>query len=387
MKKYWQLLLIMVIIVITISGHYIQVANASKQNNFTFEKISGDDKYLNPLKIEAHYQNRYNYQSVIISKDETTVLERPFYRENSLTFQQLIDEHKSFMRGKAHDGSSFYEDEAQLIYVGLPEETWKLDKGDTFTYNIDVLDKEKNTSSTISVQSQLKKKVNWISMSNVALVNNELKLIVHHMQNNGEEEIHLVIIDMNTERLLSDTVIESGSRNESTRTSSQFYNDYYNFGLEKYHVYSMTVFDIKSDEYKFVSQQFKVLDLETNEMMALDLPEEAGLDVQRLTVDNDYLVISKIIDNDLIIYRYNIAQQQWLEPISVSPPFKFVEKTVYNVHALNGKLYLMNKVDKGFLLQIFDIEEGNALYSGLIPKKDSKQQYDISVDRYHEINE
>ena len=62
MKKYWQLLLIAVVIIATISVHYIQVAKASGQSyQVTFEKISGDDKYIDSLTMEGYFEkNVYN---------------------------------------------------------------------------------------------------------------------------------------------------------------------------------------------------------------------------------------------------------------------------------------------------------------------------------------
>lgn len=382
MKKYWQLLVMGVVIVATVSVHYIQVASATKlKSDFTFEKVSGDEKYLDPLIIEASYSKGYQYGTILISKDETTLVERSFYQQVPFTFQKLVDNHKSFMRGKSYDADSFYEDEAQLIYAKGSDQTGDLEK--KITYTIDVLNKEENTSTQFPVQLELNKEFDWIWINHIAVFNNELRLITTHVQNDGITEIHLVQIDMNKQQLLNDTLLDSTSNDESI----EFFNDYYNLAKEEYAVYSINTYD-KEEIYKITSQQYKLLNIETNEIMPIDLPKDMVGINRKGFVDNGYFVVSILKDKDMVLNRYNIAQQQWLDPVSVPIPFN-VKNYLDNPYdqAMNGKFYTMNEVDKGYLLQIIAIEEGKLLYSGLIPKNADTQNYYISVNYIHEKSE
>lgn len=72
MKKYWQLLLIAGVIVVSLSVHYIQVVNAKNTDyQFTFDKISGDDKYLDSLVIEANVEyGEYMVQFLLMKKKQ-----------------------------------------------------------------------------------------------------------------------------------------------------------------------------------------------------------------------------------------------------------------------------------------------------------------------------
>lgn len=384
MKKYWQLLVMGTVIVVTISVHYIQVANATKlESDFSFEKISGDEKYLDPLIIEASYSKGYQYGSVLISKDETTLVERSLYQQVPFAFQKLVDNHKNFMRGKTYDADSFYEDEAQLIYAKGPDKIWDLEKGDKFTYTIDVLNKEENTSTQFPVQLELNKQFDWIWINHIAVFNNELRLITTHVQNDGITEMHLVQIDMKKQQLLSDTLLDSTSNDESI----EFFNAYYDLAKEEYAVYSINTYD-KEEIYKIISQQYKLLNIETNEIMPIDLPKDMVGINRKGFVDNGYFVVSILKDKDMVLYRYNIAQQQWLDQVSVPIPFN-VKNYLDNPYAqaMNGKYYTMNEVDKGYLLQIIAIEEGELVYSGLIPKNDDTQNYYISVNSIYEKSE
>ena len=127
MKKYWQLLLIAVVIIATISVHYIQVAKASGQSyKLLFEKISGDDKYIDSLMMEGYFDTINSYMPANITKDETTLLPNTFLRNTTYTHSKLIDQHKAFMRGKGSSAYNYYEDDTRLIYVDEPDEVWKL---------------------------------------------------------------------------------------------------------------------------------------------------------------------------------------------------------------------------------------------------------------------
>ena len=257
MKKYWQLLLIAVVIVVAISVHYIQVANASNQSyKLSFEKVSGDDKYVDSLKIEGSYQTGYSSNPVIITKDETKIKDNLLRDYTTLTIRELINTHKSFMRGKMRSESNFYEDDAQLIYAKDPDETWKLNEGESYTYDIDILNKNENKTVSFSVSSKLTKHVSWISVNNTVLVNNELKLITTHTRNNGDNEIHLVIIDLKKQQLLNDIILDTTASNENMRTYYQSYNDHENYGQEKYFVYSMNTQN-EMPPYNIISRRMK----------------------------------------------------------------------------------------------------------------------------------
>lgn len=122
-EKYWQLLLTVGVIVVALSVHYIQIVNAKNTDyNFSFETISGDDSYLDSLVIEANIEYGMGYGSILISEEETTLMDSSYYNRKSLQFQKLIDEHKSFMRGKVFIANNYFEDDTKLVYVKEPEE-------------------------------------------------------------------------------------------------------------------------------------------------------------------------------------------------------------------------------------------------------------------------
>ncbi|OBW57177.1 hypothetical protein A9986_10565 [Solibacillus silvestris] len=384
MKKYWQLLLIAGVIVVSLSVHYIQVVNAKNTDyQFTFDKISGDDKYLDSLVIEANVEYGGVHGSVLINEEETILRDSSDYNKRPLVFQNLIDEHKNFMRGKALLANNYFEDDTKLVYVKDPEEAWKVKEGETYSYKIDVLDKVKDTTSSFEIQSQLKSRLNWVYFSNLTVVDNELKLLVRQVDQYGSEQLYLVIIDLKKQQLLSESLIDEVANDENTSTSINSYNTDYNFGHEKYHIYSVDSYDLKNPEYNLLSRQFHAFNIETNEVAAIQLPEGLDQKLQSISVDDNYLVIAYSTSTEKVIHRYNIGQQRWLDPVNLPQPMN-LNNELNGMSAQNGKLYLMNGMDTDYMIQIFDIEKGILLYEGKL--SNSKQKYNIWVSNFYDLS-
>lgn len=386
MKKYWQLLLIAGIIVVTFTVHYIQVVNAkTKEYDFTFEKISGDDKYIDSLMFETSFEYGIGYNTLLISKDESTLIDSTHNLREPIMFQRLIDEHKNFMRGKALNANNFFEDDTKLIYVKEPEEGWKVKEGNTYSYEIDVLDKVKDEKTSFTIESQLKNRYNWVFYNDITVVDNELKLIVKQMDNDGSEKMYQVIIDLKKQQLLSETLLEEATTDDTTRRSIDSYNSYSNLGHEKYHVYSINSFDLKSPEQDIFSRQFSALNTETNEITDIQLPEGLDQNMQSIEVDDNYLVIAYSTKEEIVIYRYNIGQQRWLEPITVPYSEKVLIPELNSTATLNGKFYVMTEVNSDFILKIFDIEKGTLLYEGKLINNNVEQKYYIHITDVYEL--
>ena len=387
MKKYWQLLLIAGVIVVSLSVHYIQVVTAKNTDyKFAFEKISGDDHYLDSLVIEANVEYGGGYGSVLISEDETTLIHCSSYNKIPLVFQNLIDEHKNFMRGKALIANNYFEDDTKLVFVKDPEEAWKVKESETYSYKVDVLDKVKDTTSSFEIKSQLKSRFNWVFYSDITIVDNELKLLVKQVNHDGREQLYHVIIDLKKQQLLSESLIEEVASDENTRMNIESYNTNFNLNHEKHHIFSVNSFDQKNPEQHILSREFKAFNTETNEVKAIQLPEGLDQKLQSIVVDDNYLVIAYSTSTEKVIYRYNIGQQRWLEPVMFPQPMN-LNNEQNGMSAQNGKLYVMNGMDKDYVLQIIDIEKGTLLYEGKLSNNDAKHNYNIWPSNFYDLTE
>ncbi|MER2119696.1 MAG: hypothetical protein ABS935_05470 [Solibacillus sp.] len=388
MKKYWQLLVIAGVIVLTIGFHYVQVASATKQNyNFTFENISGDDKYIESLLIEASVEKGMGYDNILIHKGGSKVISNPYSRHTPLLFTELIDEHKNFMRGKPFFANNYYEDDSKLVFVKEPYDEWSLNTEGEYSFKVEVLNKAENKKTSFEVPSASKNKLHYMSIINTTVVNNDLKIILKQVKDNGDEELNLVTIDMKNQQLLSESLVDTALGDEKIRRNFDFYNKYNNIGNEKYNVYSVTSLMMGSESAEVISRQFSLINTETNEVTSISLPEGLELDMENGIVDDNYFVASYSTEENTVIHRYNLGQQRWLDPIIASQPDGFVNEEMNNLYAQNSKLYLMNETANDFILQIIDIESGTLLYEGKLLNDNAKLKYNIWVNNFHEQKE
>ncbi|WP_274309830.1 hypothetical protein [Solibacillus daqui] len=388
MKKYWSLIVIVTVIVATLATHYIQVASASNNNyRVTFEKITGDERYVNNLAIEGNIQraSNYHYSPFLITNGEMKAQRYSFYeRPTSLMYKQLIDEHKSFMRGKVLDANRFYEDEEQLIYVSVPENVWELAVGDNLTYKVDILNKADDSVQSFTVESILKSPANWIILQHIEILGNDLKLVMNHASEMSNEEVHLTTIDLKSKQVTSDTIIEKIHSDEAIRTSINFYSEYNNLASEKYLVYGISEYDANLNQYKVLSQRFKVLNLETNEVQAFDVPKEMLADESRMVVRDHQFIRAGINDGKIIVNRYNLGHKEWGEPFSLDAPYEVLPLALFNMQWTNDKLYISAQAAEGQLLFIIDAESGETLYSGLIKPISEQHNFALAISQVYE---
>lgn len=385
MKKYGALLIVLVIIIATLGTHYALLASASNKNAVTFEMLSGDERYLDELIIEGYVDSTDYYSRVLIKDGETKHLQNSvFDRQMGLTYERLIDAHKGFMRGKILNANHYYEDEERLIYVKEPDDIWQLAPGDDLPYAIEILNKSDNSVTAFTVNNKLVQPAQWITLEQVKLIGNELKLVSKYVKAMGNEEVHLLIIDLKSKQLKNDIVIETVQSNDKINKNIGFYYQYYHLGPVKYLVHHVSEYKVRSEQAKLLSQQFKALDLATNEVTEIEMPEQIFGDEYRIVVLGHQLIAATIIDGAVVINRYNIGQQQWLAPITLEAPSKVLERVIFNLQILNDKLYVIAQVAEGQLLTIVDAESGESLYSGLVKSATDQPNFTFSVSNFHE---
>lgn len=394
MKKYWSLIIIVTVIVATLATHYIQMASASNNEyQVTFEKIAGDERYVNNLVIEGNIDNggNYRYIPVVFSNGKMKAQSYSFYeRPISLMYKRMIDEHKSFMRGKPFDINRFYEDEELLVYMSVPDNIWELAVGDDLIYEVDILNKADDSVQSFTVKSKLEAAANWIRLEHIDIIGNELKFVANLSNGNGNEKAYLTTVDMKSQQVTSNTMIEmiyseeAIQSQESIQMSINFYGDYNNITSEKYLVYGLSEYDTRFGQMNMLSQQFKVLDLETNEVEPFDLPKEILADERRMFVRDHQFICASIIDGKVIVNRYNLGQKQWLEPLTLDAPYEILPLALFNMQMTNDKLYITAQAAEGQLLFIIDSESGATLYSGLIKPASEQQKFTLAMDRFYE---
>ena len=384
MKKYGSLLIVVTIIVVTFSMYYIRMASAEKKmSEITFEKISGDARYFDNLIMEGTVENEFDFRYLTITNGQVNLQKyKHLYYRPLFWFDQLIDKHKSFMRGKVPNANSYFENEEQLIYVEFLNDTEDVQVDDSLKFSIEVLNKGTDHVESMIVETKLAAPFEYFMLEHMELVGNELKLVIV-LYENGNETAHLMTVDLKTKQLINDLVFESPD-NQELQTDIAFYNSYFNIESEKYLVYSLAESDAKMESDKFHSQQFKTLNLETNAINDFDVPAELLDNEDAMQVSEQLFHSATILDGTVILNRYNISQQNWLEPITLDLPYKVPERATISVSFAKDKSYISVETPEGTVLFIVDSNSGEILYSGLM-KLPELQEYIIRFNYFYEI--
>lgn len=387
MKKYWSLLVVFGVVVVTFGLHYAQVVSAKIQKEITFETLIGDEQYVNNVTIEGGLSSDTDYKDVLISNGETKIQYNTMYeRYTPQLYASLINDYKRFMRGKILDPSHYYEDDEQLVYVKEPDDIWKLSAGDRLVYEIDVLNKATKDSHSFTVHSKLEQDAHWITLEKAVVVGNELKVLTKHVSDSRKEVVHLTTFDMKKEQMVDDIILDTIQSTDAIYMNVSLYNEYFHIGHENYVVYNISKYNERSESSIPISDRYFALNLETNAVTEIDMPEQIFGYAYNIVVHEHQLIATTIKDEKIVLNRYNIGQQQWLEPMTIDVPFNVREQEQFELHTLNGKLYVLVQTAEGPLLTIVDALSGDTLYSGLVKIAINQPNISLIVSHIYETN-
>lgn len=384
MKKYGSLFIILTVIIATFSMYFIRVASAEKKmNELTFEKISGDTRYVDNVIIDGSFYDGFNYRDFSIMDGQTKIQKQnSLYYGQSFWLDELIATHKSFMRGKAFDADSYYENDEQLIYLEFLDRAQNLQAGDSLKFSIELLNKANESVQSLTVQSKLKSSLEYVSLMHMELIGNELKLVMSFHENNAEE-YRLMTVDLKSKQIINDIIFESFENNEDMRTNLIFYKDHFNLASENYLIYSLDERDANLETNKVYSEQFKTLNLETNEINEFAVPINIFGDEVRMLVSDQLFNCATIMDGKVVLNRYHIEQQQWLEPVKLDAPYEILNRATFSIDFVKDKLYITAQATEGIVLYIVDASSGQLLYSGLM-KLPNSQNNNLNLDHFYE---
>ncbi|MDM5247935.1 hypothetical protein [Lysinibacillus sp. G4S2] len=391
MKKYWKTILISLIIVTTIGSYYIQQAMA-KNVSFKMETTNGNKGEIDNLIIHASYQNGDISRSLDISKDGSTNQSGSFIGELKSRyypgmFQKYIQEHRKFMRGKEANPGQYFEDEDRLIYTIFSN---KEGRGDSFTLQIDILDKNTNESSSFEINMPDQVRYDWINEQDVYVENGKIKILATSYLN-GEEELHIYTVDENKKELEHDSILAKLESEEVGRASIDIFNDYNKIQNENYFLYMVEKYKYLEDgEREIISSPMYLYNYLNNEVKEWTIPAELKPHTKSLVLHGTDIFIPVYSTNGLELNRYNIEKKQWEEPLNFKYPSIANDKEEPSLQITDDKLYLVNRVSDGHLFLIGDLRTGELLYEGKIiigNKENRDADYSLFIEQVYNHND
>lgn len=401
MKRYWKLISIVALIVLTIGTFYIQQSMAnSSYPQFVIETKSGDESLIKPLEIDASYRNQGTWANLIISskgseyREDLSLLNEVFQSYQEPEIKRLQDEYRHFMRGKPGIASRFYEDDSHLIHVDVTQKVgFNSYEPRDFKFEIVALDKSSKDKTTFKLQVPDEHLYHFVDVVDIQLVDDKLLIVTRNgtrVTENIEYQdfttnMHLYTFSITEETILKEETIEIDF-SEINKEEMQMADMYTiinedQLGPNQFILFALEMTEERMTEdgmyiYEPVGLQLVSYNVEANESIKLDLPEEYKEGYRPERMKDNYVYLSKNSDNQLDIIRFNVETNEVETKQTFDLPTVSMEATAefggiqggYST-IKNDKVYYIStlKSDKiDATVFVGDIETGDILYEGTI---------------------
>ena len=399
MTRYWKLISILLVIVLSVGTFYIHSALAT--NGFPqmlIKKQSGNEEELDSVVISGNYIEEYYYEQLMLDLEGIEYWsERSFFEKVNghylpLEIQKLRKEYWNFTRGKTSNAVNYYEDDAFLAYSNISYDR----SNDAFGYmfNISVLDKQTNKTTSFDFSVPNSKAYSFISTGSVQMVDDVLKVITYNdSRNNNEVEYHLYTFDIAGKKLNEGEVIVTVPYTDSEvsllneRTIEQG-NNYAVFSKKILGDFEEKEQETQGDDTEEVLQkevatvELLVYHFATGKMETIELPEMLHEYELPYIYDGSHVFFSRIMEDRLEVIAYNLTNKQVEMESAID--WSDIDEGLQLTRIKDGKLYVVNKSNDTATVIVANLTTEETLYQGEIVIDDSTKNSDAiqSIDFY-----
>ena len=368
MKKYWKTIVISLVIILTISTYYIQLAKASKDEiSLELENVTGNNEEIKHLTIQGSFNDKGMYRQFTLQEGRMINQEKLSYLQTLTTIyaprpiQKYIEEHRNFMRGKDYNPTLYAEDDLRIIYAAIANKKPLYEDG-KLKLQIELLDKQTKDRTTFEVMTHGNISYRWANIFDVFAEDKIIKILVYLQSLDGGEELRLYTVDVNKQQLEEEAIIAQVNNMSHMNMVYNMHeiqnNPYFAYNIKQ------NSEDEEGERAEIINQQVYVYNVNTNENKELEIPENIKLANIQLMIDEEELVIYVKKENSIEINRYNMKHNDWEEPVTFATPGAMLDKENTFMHYMNGKLYVVFRTTGSKRLLIGDIYTGKTLYEG-----------------------
>ncbi|MDF1996715.1 hypothetical protein [Peribacillus frigoritolerans] len=385
MKRYICSIIIGMVVILSIGTYYVKVASsASSLPKYTFKTLEGSDKELDPVIINASFENSSFYQSLTFESNRTTYDSEKSYLEKlsgRLDYQskRLIKEHRSFMRGK-DSIDSLYEDDDFLAYAWVNSEFTKSGKMEA-EFDIGLLEKKDEEETSFQIELPNQERIMNAFVRDVQLVHSKLQVLTMNDVNSNDDkqtkEVHLYTIDLANKKVLRDETLLSETFTYPNQVDLEMPidiapsqpNNMVLFSLMKGVNHEDGPYKEKPSESKLISYHYETEKIET---VKLPKKESHSLDMARSGyVDGKNLYLIDLKSDNYHIKTFDLSSQKITNDQELGLAVN--KKKQHFAAFKNGRVYFLlgNEFDqegsltyKPAQLLIADFKTGKTLYKG-----------------------
>ena len=331
------------------------------------------------------------FQSLQITNKETTNL------NNQSLFQQLkrnytvpvlkklIEQHRTFMRGKELAPNYFYENENLVVYANIKAKN----------FDIEILNKKSEETTSIQLAVPKKGIYCWIEVLDVQVIEGNLKVITRGFRSEGGNDLNVYTINLDEQKLVKDEMIYTAPAVENGWSDIILVNDLNSIGSEKYLLFKTENYEDKQvpaegemildGAPKLVANEVMVYDIEKNQLKKLVVPDEIRRTLGDLSaIFHSTIFIPSQSADHLEVNQYDIEKGKWGKKLSFNLPYNKEDEGAPYIKVMSGKIYIIHSTNNGHTISIRDLKTGVSLYEGKLKVKNTSEgQMDF---RFH-INE
>lgn len=395
MRKYWRIIAIAAIIVVSVGTFYIQsTISANKLPQFSIEKISGDEKEIESLMLSGQYQEADSpaYEYMELGLDGTLYFrQQSFFKRledqhyPTLQLATLYKDHRDFMRGKGWSNTIF-EDEQSIVHVDM---IYRYDDGIDNKFIISILDKKTNKKTTFDHEIKTNDANGWIDILKIQVKDDQLKVITEngkYEEGKQKNEIYSYIFDLSKQTFINEEELFQLSNEQSGDdfVSTSMLGTTGAEEADQTIVFFRDIFTQIEDEEGFivedsVERTLIVYNLETEAYTEIDVDDMVDYGDPQF-YDDEHIYFTDIDpEKGAIVHTYSLADKEVVNTLSIEQP-----EGSHGPHMEieDGKLFLVNiykDVKTPAYITVVDLKTEETLYQGEIVNKDIKEDFEFNI--------
>ncbi|HLR61018.1 MAG TPA: hypothetical protein VK097_01095 [Lentibacillus sp.] len=371
MKRYWRLIVIVTVVILTIGAFYIKSSLAAgNYPEFKIEKISGNERLINSVILNGNYTAGNSMgESVKVTPDGSeynsnqSFIERIQGLYNNKIYR-LQQEYRGFMRGKTGSITSYFEEEETLAYAEVINQSVRISNND-MEFDIAVLNKENDETISFTVPVPNRAMYTQVYVEDVQMTDDTLKVVTRNFSKDGGNAIYLYSFDIMKQEINEDERVAITGENENNAMNHLgMISASDQTAAQKYIIFSKDSPDGQD------VQGYIVYNLETGEQRTLEPSQDLSGDA--LAYDNEYLYFST--GNQIV--QYNIETDEITAEIDLpsqdTSNGDMQRNTLPMLHVDSDKMYLLTgnpgkKTSQN--IAVIDTTTGETLYNGQLTSK------------------
>lgn len=370
MRRYWLSIIIAVFAVSGI-GSYYAFARQNYLPEYKLETIQGDPKDGEAVTLTGSYYGDMRSESLKVNTAGSEygglntnlrikLTGSPwYYRQPDI--RQLLNDHKSFMRGKGNM-NGFYRDEEWVIYSDVSLKN----KGSEAKLQLTLLDEATDKVSTFQQSYELPKEPRYINIEDVQRIGNKIFLLVKKFYidiKSTEVEYDIIVMDSASGKLL---------RNEKLDNWSSHAEDQMEVNIiltDRPSAPTETIFfHISNKDYDKLSEKYYSYSYRTG--MLTELPDMGWQSASAedggsyTSLQNDYFYFAEFGLDHITLSRYGLnTKEQERAYASISAEQLGVDE-IKSVQIGSNRVYLLFNQAGVPGAAVLDLTNGEVLFTG-----------------------